>query len=677
MAKIIGRVVTTPPPKKLSKYENDQKYVTETELNNKGYAKATDIPTDYAKETHTHSDLAPKEHTHSQYLTQHQSLANYYKKTETYSKSEVDTKTDELSREIVEHEEQINYFSTYVTPQMYGAKADGKTDDTQALFNALNENSEVYLPKGEYVISQSIDLTNGKKLFSHNHEGTIVFNGTGSVFYLGRRTRINGIKVKVNNASVTKVFDTDNRIFSTTTGNLQTEVDDIEVYFNVVTNATLINIMASNKDYLGTSGFHNQHYSNIQVVGQSKIEYGIKICVSFDNPYDGSTNNILPWITNMRFNHIWLGSPSYAIKIYRENNSGTSIDYSNIVRTEHMMFTDVASQDSNSEHTKKFYDVEWCMAEFINCQPWDYHHVTNRGEKYNVIRQGARISEVNARRSPIDVAEFPSVTNITPQENPLYFLETFFNFQSNIDGKYDFTDMKVEKAVSQIELDEAKVESIAQNVVDEAMSGIYYNVMADEKTQVKVKQRYSSSSNSWVSHPDYDALIIPIKQGTNLIRWQGNDLSSGYQGMYFSDDLESYTLVGEHKNLIVTNGDDTYLEINNSGYAYLTIPFMHTEPTMNANNMIVTINQLIKDSSLSYVSEHINNANIHVTQEDKSKWNGKSDFSGSYKDLTDKPTIPTNASDVGAVANTETLTMVGVDTNGSTHTWTIYGKEVS
>lgn len=40
------------------------------------------------------------------------------------------------------------------------------------------------------------------------------------------------------------------------------------------------------------------------------------------------------------------------------------------------------------------------------------------------------------------------------------------------------------------------------------------------------------------------------------------------------------------------------------------------------------------------VTNHINNADIHVTAEDKTAWNNKSDFSGSYNDLTDKPTIP-------------------------------------
>ena len=47
-------------------------YLTETELNDKGYAKLTDIPTDYAKDNHTHTE----------YLTEHQSLEGYAKLTD-------------------------------------------------------------------------------------------------------------------------------------------------------------------------------------------------------------------------------------------------------------------------------------------------------------------------------------------------------------------------------------------------------------------------------------------------------------------------------------------------------------------------------------------------------------------------------------------------------------------
>ena len=531
-----------------------------------------------------------------------------------------------------------------VTPQMYGAVGDGVADDTQALFNALNENSSVFLPKGTYLITQPIDLSQGKTLFSQNQAGTIKYTGSGSVILLGRRSRVNGLKILVSSVNVNNVFNTDNRISRFSESGLMTEVDDIEIYFDYIADnfkTTAINIVASNKDYLGVSGFHNQHYSNIRIAGNPKIEYGIKICVSFDAPYEKDVTGDLPWITNMRFNHIWLGSPEYAIKIHRENNSGTEINYSPIVKTEHMMFTDVAAQDSNSEHTKKFYVVEWCMAEFINCQPWDYHHVTNRGEKYNVIGAGSILSEVNARQSPIDVAEFPSVTTVTPEEDPVYFLKTFFNFQSNIDGEYDYIDMKCEQKYNQIGLNEAEVERISQNVVNEALNGIYYNLMNDPLTEVYVGKRFSNSSQSWVNEGANDALILPIQQGVNLIRWTGNEITNNYMAVFLHNDLTSGVIVDESVNLVVIDGDDRYLKIVNSGgYKFVSIPFYHTEETMNASNMIVTINQLIKESSLSYVSKHINDTNIHVTNEDKEKWNAKSNFSGSYNDLTNKPPIP-------------------------------------
>ena len=41
------------------------------------------------------------------------------------------------------------------------------------------------------------------------------------------------------------------------------------------------------------------------------------------------------------------------------------------------------------------------------------------------------------------------------------------------------------------------------------------------------------------------------------------------------------------------------------------------------------------------VTAHTANTLIHVTQEDKGAWDAKSDFSGDYNDLTNKPTIPT------------------------------------
>ena len=52
------------------------------------------------------------------------------------------------------------------------------------------------------------------------------------------------------------------------------------------------------------------------------------------------------------------------------------------------------------------------------------------------------------------------------------------------------------------------------------------------------------------------------------------------------------------------------------------------------------------DNILSSAESHVVDDSKHITSEERSKWNAKSDFSGSYNDLSDKPTIPTKTSDL-------------------------------
>lgn len=54
--------------------------------------------------------------------------------------------------------------------------------------------------------------------------------------------------------------------------------------------------------------------------------------------------------------------------------------------------------------------------------------------------------------------------------------------------------------------------------------------------------------------------------------------------------------------------------------------------------------------------DHSQNGNVHVTAAQKAAWDAKSDFSGSYNNLTDKPTIPTTAAEVGAIAKALQMT---------------------
>ena len=56
-------------------------------------------------------------------------------------------------------------------------------------------------------------------------------------------------------------------------------------------------------------------------------------------------------------------------------------------------------------------------------------------------------------------------------------------------------------------------------------------------------------------------------------------------------------------------------------------------------------------ANVSDLTAHTGNSTIHVTADEKTAWNGKSNFSGNYNDLTNKPTIPTVPTKVSAFTN--------------------------
>ena len=68
------------------------------------------------------------------------------------TESELNAKGYALQSAVDSINEEIVDLSVFVTPQMYGAKADGTTDDTQAIQSALDSSSFVYIPDGTYMI---------------------------------------------------------------------------------------------------------------------------------------------------------------------------------------------------------------------------------------------------------------------------------------------------------------------------------------------------------------------------------------------------------------------------------------------------------------------------------------------------------------------------------------------
>lgn len=66
----------------------------------------------------------------------------------------------------------------FVTPQAYGAVGDGVADDTQAFKDAINTGLSVYIPDGQYLINDHLQLQSNTYFFG---PGTIIDNVTNAV----------------------------------------------------------------------------------------------------------------------------------------------------------------------------------------------------------------------------------------------------------------------------------------------------------------------------------------------------------------------------------------------------------------------------------------------------------------------------------------------------------------
>lgn len=89
----------------------------------------------------------------------------------------------------------------YVTPQMYGAVGDGITDDTEAILACFAENYNIFVPRGNYLLTQPIVINkegmciNGENNMSWQKTSFIFDGCDGIIFETNRFTTFSGVSV--------------------------------------------------------------------------------------------------------------------------------------------------------------------------------------------------------------------------------------------------------------------------------------------------------------------------------------------------------------------------------------------------------------------------------------------------------------------------------------------------
>lgn len=154
----------------------------------------------------------------------------------------------------------------------------------------------------------------------------------------------------------------------------------------------------------------------------------------------------------------------------------------------------------------------------------------------------------------------------------------------------------------------------------------------------------NASKTVELTQAQYDALTVKDPNTFYIITdSQGADLSNYYTKSETSGATEISTALNAKQDTLVS-GTNIKTINNESLLGSGNIDIQGGGSSYTAGDGIDITNDVISVTGkvdTTAFTAHTADTVIHVTSAEKAAWNAKSDFSGSYNDLTDKPTIPT------------------------------------
>ena len=221
---------------------------------------------------------------------------------------------------------------------------------------------------------------------------------------------------------------------------------------------------------------------------------------------------------------------------------------------------------------------------------------------------------------------------------------------------------------------------------DAVHTHIEYASISHEHTEYALSSHsHSGYAPSSHEHEEY-ATTISLNNLSTTVSGKAN-VSHTHNDIYYTETEIDTKLAGKanashtHTDVYDANGaaanaltsanayTDTAVAnlLNNSSSAVDSIYELRDAMEENADAIEALETIAASKASATDLTSHTENTAIHVTSAEKSAWNAKSNFSGSYNDLTNKPTIPSIS---GLATETYVNSAVSAKANTS-HTHTI------
>ena len=172
--------------------------------------------------------------------------------------------------------------------------------------------------------------------------------------------------------------------------------------------------------------------------------------------------------------------------------------------------------------------------------------------------------------------------------------------------------------------------------------------MAEKTISTRQKQKYDTSTNWTANNIVLLAGEIGIESDTNKFK-VGNGTSAWNELDYAGGGyLILYSTTGQNTDgamtqKAVTDAIPTTLSDLNEDSSHRTVTDAEKTTWNNKSNFSGDYDDLTNKPTIPTTLAELTEDSTHrlVTDTEKSTWNAKSDFGGDYNDLTNKPTIPT------------------------------------
>ena len=277
---------------------------------------------------------------------------------------------NEVDSQLEHNTNLLEYRNGYVSVKEYGAKGDGITDDTEAINNAISQNSSVILPPGKYLISSPIFIGYKKEIKGFGDSTIITTNVSTDIFHVGYRCVLDGFRVETwscpeYNSNIITVNDLTLREWINSEGNaaLKTRIKNISVRSgNSGVDSSVITLSMTNKINGKFDGFFDVILDNISNVGyDNPIQYFLR---SF------CKNNL--WITGVTLSNCVNQHTVWGI-FDGEND----IDLNDPEITSCIDQFNIYNYQHQCDYTTKAYAyIRNGKKRFNQCMPWDWQYAT-------------------------------------------------------------------------------------------------------------------------------------------------------------------------------------------------------------------------------------------------------------------------------------------------------------